>query len=64
MGTAVSPDRFRDQPIYWFAILDGAVERGDHATAARAQAQLRRLGVRVRYGRPRPNRQEGIADAR
>jgi len=42
-----------DQPIYWFAILDQAVEDGDHQAAAKAQRQLARLGVRVAYGRPR-----------
>jgi hypothetical protein len=43
---------YTDQPIYWFALLDRAVERGDHAAAAEAQRELERLGVRVRYGRP------------
>jgi hypothetical protein len=42
-----------DRPLFWLVILDQAVEKGDHATAAEAQRQLERLGVRVRYGRPR-----------
>ena len=46
------PDNCRQQPIYWFAILDMAIDRGDHATAAEAQRELRRLGVDVHYGRP------------
>jgi hypothetical protein len=44
---------YTEQPIYWFAVLDRAVERGDHATAAEAQRELDRLGVKVRYGRLR-----------
>jgi hypothetical protein len=44
---------YTDEPIYWFAILDKAVEQGDHAAAAQSQRELERLGVRVRYGRPR-----------
>ena len=46
------PDDYTDQPIYWFTILDKAVERGDHAAAAEAQRRLKQLGVSVRYGRP------------
>ena len=46
-------DDYTDQPMYWFILLDKAVERGDHAAAAEAQRQLDRIGVRVRYGRPR-----------
>jgi hypothetical protein len=42
-----------DWPLYWFAKLEKAVEEGDHEAAAEAQRQLARLGVRVRYGRPR-----------
>jgi hypothetical protein len=51
---------YTDEPIYWFAVLDRAVERGDHAAAADAQRQLDRLGVRVRYGR---QRRPGAANA-
>jgi hypothetical protein len=46
-------DREKQEPVYWFVILDSAVERGDHETAAIAQRELARLGVRVAYGRPR-----------
>jgi hypothetical protein len=54
---------YTDQPIYWFAVLDRAVERGDHAAAAEAQRELERLGVRVNYGRPRqPVSKEGRRD--
>jgi hypothetical protein len=38
-------------PLYWFAKLEKAVDEGDHQGAARAQRQLARLGVLVRYGR-------------
>jgi hypothetical protein len=48
-----TPDDYADEPIYWFAVLDKAVEHGDHAAAAEAQRELDRLGVAVRYGRPR-----------
>jgi hypothetical protein len=43
-------------PLYWFAKLEKAVERGDHQRAAEAQRRLARLGVRVSYGRPRTQR--------
>ena len=46
-------DTYTDEPIYWFAVLGKAVETGNHCAAAEAQRQLERLGVRVRYGRPR-----------
>jgi hypothetical protein len=42
-----------DWPLYWFVALEKAVEQGDHQAAAEAERQLRRLGVRVAYGRPR-----------
>lgn len=45
-----------DWPLWWFAHLEAAVERGDHAAAAEAQRELERLGVRVRYGRPEARR--------
>jgi hypothetical protein len=51
---SLPPDNYADEPIYWFAVLEKAVDRGDHATAEAATRQLDRLGVRVRYGRPRP----------
>ena len=45
-----------DWPLYWFARLEKAVDAGDHRAAAEAQRHLARLGVRVRYGRPRPRK--------
>ena len=48
-----------DWPIYWFAVLEKAVEKGDHQIAAQAQRELARLGVRVSYGRrPTPRSEE------
>ena len=54
---------YRQQPIYWFTLLDKAVEQGDHA-AAEAQRELERLGVSVRYGRPRQPREGADATSR
>jgi hypothetical protein len=48
-----------DWPLYWFARLEKAVEQGDHQAAAEAQRNLARLGVRVSYGRPRPQKEVG-----
>jgi uncharacterized protein YPO0396 len=60
---AIAPDAY-DVPMYWFAILDQAVERGDHDTAAQATRELERLGVRVQYGRPRQQRETASAEGR
>lgn len=54
-ATAVDDDRSaKEQPIYWFCLLEQAVEDGDFTAAAEAQRELARLGVRVHYGRRRP----------
>jgi hypothetical protein len=52
---SAAEERLADWPLWWFAHLEAAVERGDHAAASKAQRQLQRLGVEVRYGRPRRN---------
>lgn len=52
-----TPPEFPDWPLYWFAKLETAVEEGDHQSAAVAQRELVRLGVRVKYGRPRQARE-------
>jgi hypothetical protein len=44
-----APQNTIDWPLWWFARLEAAVERGDHAAAAEAQRELERLGVDVRY---------------
>jgi hypothetical protein len=46
---ATLPDPVRDWPLWWFARLEAAIERGDYRTAARAQRELERLVVQ-RYG--------------
>lgn len=53
-----------NRPIYWFALLEKAQERGDLETAAHAQRELARLGVRVRYGRPAAPSLKGECHAR
>jgi len=40
---------FRDEPTYWFAVLEIARERHDVEREAEALRQLERLGVRVTY---------------
>ena len=55
----------KDEPVYWFVLLSKAVEMGNHFAAAEAQRELRRLGVRVAYGRPRlPQRRQGVSRGR
>ena len=39
----------RDEPTYWFAVLEIARERGDFEQAADAKSELKRLGVNVSY---------------
>jgi len=52
VSAAISIPQQADWPLYWFAKLEQAIEEGDHQTAATAQRELARLGVRVAYGRP------------
>ena len=52
-----------DEPIYWFTILDLAMEGGDLETAAEAVRELRRLGIDVSYRRE-CNRVRGGSRAR
>jgi hypothetical protein len=42
----------RQEPTYWFAVMEIARERGDLDGAAEAKRQLQRLGVSVSYNRP------------
>jgi hypothetical protein len=39
----------RDSTVYWFFLLENALEHGDYDLAAQADAELQRLGVRVRH---------------
>lgn len=46
------PKRSRDDsPAYWFVRLETAVGNSDFESAAEAQKQLERLGVRVAFDR-------------
>lgn len=49
---------YRDQPTYWFAILDIARERDDYDRAAEANRELKRLGVDVSF---RPRKSQGAS---
>jgi hypothetical protein len=61
MHTTAQPETDRppehDEPVYWFALLDRALERGDVQGAAAAHRELLRLGVDVAY-RVRRRREE------
>lgn len=46
-------ERVVDSPTAWFAVLESARQRGDHERAAEAIRQLRRLGVTVKFGKPK-----------
>jgi hypothetical protein len=43
---------FKDSPVYWFVLLDAALDRGQYEAATRARRELHRLGIRVTYGSP------------
>jgi hypothetical protein len=53
VSTPTEHDRI-DWPLWWFARLEAAIERGDYPAAARAQRELERLGVSVQYRGRRP----------
>jgi len=42
-----------EHPVYWFVLLEKAIEQSDFDTAAKAKSELQRLGVRVSYSRRR-----------
>lgn len=46
---------FSDSPLAWFAALEAALRANDFRAAARARAELSRLGIEVRYRRLRPS---------
>ncbi len=52
-NAGMAPAAVRDQPAYWFCLLEHARAYGDFEAAARAKAELKRLGVFVRYRPPR-----------
>lgn len=49
MSATATTRNHRQEPTYWFAVLEIARERGDFEGAAEAKRQLLRLGVRVKY---------------
>jgi len=54
MTTLTDPPA-RQRPIYWFAILDIALEAGDFDAAAVAKRALQKLGITITYRcQPRP----------
>lgn len=53
------PCDYRDEPTYWFAVLEIARERGDFEGAAGAKHELQRLGIHVAYDRPQTRKGGG-----
>jgi hypothetical protein len=53
-----TPDRIADWPLWWFAQLEAALERGDDRAAAAAVRKLEQLGIEVRFTLP-PQTSEG-----
>jgi hypothetical protein len=48
-----------EHPVFWFCLLDEALEEGNLEKAAQAQRELARLGVHVTYRhRPGAHRRE------
>jgi hypothetical protein len=60
-----SPDSIADWPLWWFARLQAALERGDDRAAAEASRKLDRLGIEVRFRVPpgQPGRRKEVARA-
>ena len=60
MATATEKRRARDEvadsPVVWFALLERGRLAHDFILAARAVQELKRLGVTVKYNRPREPR--------
>jgi hypothetical protein len=54
------PQPVTDVPVYWFVILEEALDQGDLEQAARAQKELKRLGVTVTYRRRQVKREEEV----
>ena len=47
----------QQEPVYWFVVLEKALERSDFDEAAHAQRELNRLGVCVSYRRRRDRKE-------
>jgi hypothetical protein len=56
LPACTDPPPARDWPAYWLVCLERAVAEGDYPAAARAQQELRRLGIDVTM-RPLPRRE-------
>jgi hypothetical protein len=56
MATPPQASTFTDQPVYWFVVLELALDQGDLEQAARAKSELARLGVEVTHRRQRRTR--------
>jgi hypothetical protein len=50
----VPAEKFENDPIYWFAAMELACERGDLQEANRANDRLRQLGRVVTFHAPSP----------
>lgn len=48
-NSAIPTPPVTNWPIYWFSVLEKAVDHGDYEKAAQATRELRRLGVEVKY---------------
>ena len=49
MAAASAKNEYADRPLYWFALLQGALDKGDLQAAAAAQRRLSALGVEVSF---------------
>jgi hypothetical protein len=61
MATLTDTDTPTDWPLWWFAKLESAIERGDHRAARTAIKNLERLGIEVRFTLP-PDSEEARRD--
>src|ERR1051325_5706438 len=52
----------KDEPVYWFVLLEKAVHHGDFVAAARAVRELKRLGISVKYRRATRERRREHAE--
>jgi hypothetical protein len=52
-STHTAKDNAAESPVAWFAVLERARETEDFEAAAEAVQQLERLGVKVKFRKPR-----------
>jgi hypothetical protein len=60
VSTPTTPST-RDWPLWWFARLESAIERGDRPAAREALRNLNRLGIEVRFTLPRQRKEAAHA---